>query len=146
MMIFWKYPINFLFFVGFALFFAHLPSVSLKSPTAKARPTNNFCTISLFQHTAARRRLKIWRTKAALRPRFQHTAARRRLFKQLGAMLQVQMFQHTAARWRLNVVSISRHCTITVSTHSRAKAADYSYLWLSARKYVSTHSRAKAAD
>ena len=102
MMIFWKYPINFLFFVGFALFFAHLPSVSLKSPTAKARPTNNFCTISLFQHTAARRRLGAYYR---------------------GDEISLEVSTHSRAMAAGRAREAAADMFETVSTHSRAMAA-----------------------
>ena len=60
----------------------------------------------LFQHTAARRRLR--RSKRHSRPcsLFQHTAARRRL-QRIGAVVVVGVrFQHTAARRRLPEIAL----------------------------------------
>ena len=57
---------------------------------------------SLFQHTAARRRLDLpnvlFFSHSAL---FQHTAARRRLVANDSALTDDDLFQHTAARRRL---------------------------------------------
>ena len=123
--------------------------------------------------------------------RFQHTAARRRLVVETKMCLDWKMFQHTAARRRLgsdmflgfnNRISFNTQpreggwpqrlglpsILMTVSTHSRAKAAgrliqeclhtlccfntqprEGGWAWygssLHFRFHVSTHSRAKAA-
>ena len=57
--------------------------------------------------------------------KFQHTAARRRLvFSTLTAILGI-LFQHTAARRRLAVKQQALKTAVTVSTHSRPKAAGW---------------------
>ena len=63
-----------------------------------AKPTTDF---SLFQHTAARRRLGDVRHVAGGQEMFQHTAARRRLVFRIPDLKQQFPFQHTAARRRL---------------------------------------------
>ena len=79
---------------------------------------------SWFQHTAARRRLGDLPTAGGKRLLFQHTAARRRLEFQTAFLFGAGMFQHTAARRRLCVVdNMELVMTISVSTHSRPKAA-----------------------
>ena len=79
--------------------------------------------VSLFQHTAARRRLR----SDSIRPCFRY------------------WFQHTAARRRLPSLVLKQLPFWIVSTHSRPKAAAVIYyvLWLTYK--VSTHSRPKAA-
>ena len=57
--------------------------------------------MSMFQHTAARRRLEKERLKKALEDEFQHTAARRRLVVICSFDIAKALFQHTAARRRL---------------------------------------------
>ena len=58
-------------------------------------------TVSLFQHTAARRRLEFFDGHTDIRHRFQHTAARRRLDCPQFLNRAGSLFQHTAARRRL---------------------------------------------
>ena len=104
--------------------------------------TKNF---SLFQHTAARRRLAYNINRLLMTMfEFQHTAARRRLVTicflsrclivsthsrpkaavlLLGNQAGKARFQHTAARRRLQVLKGEARGRITVSTHSRPKAA-----------------------
>ena len=55
--------------------------------------------------------------------KFQHTAARRRLVAAAQLVVGVMQFQHTAARRRLEKASNVVSTAITVSTHSRPKAA-----------------------
>ena len=78
---------------------------------------------SLFQHTAARRRLDVSNVHISLSKMFQHTAARRRL----GAGVRLRLLEHE------------------VSTHSRPKAAGICATSALFRLQVSTHSRPKAA-
>ena len=123
---------------------------------------------SLFQHTAARRRLATWLIASAAQTAFQHTAARRRLGA-AGASPSVLRsgFQHTAARRRLAKLNGVRVIFQVVSTHSRPKAAGgtvdndietFEFQHTAARRRldlpkveemitatVSTHSRPKAA-
>ena len=54
---------------------------------------------------------------------FQHTAARRRLLQNIHPVVQMLGFQHTAARRRLHNNIGVRYSNISVSTHSRAEAA-----------------------
>ena len=101
---------------------------------------------SSFQHTAARRRL-VWPICTANTVQmFQHTAARRRLAVPASFPDKPSAFQHTAARRRLASLSSSFVGLLTVSTHSRPKAAgnaaEECSLW---QVVVSTHSRPKAA-
>ena len=100
---------------------------------------------------------------------FQHTAARRRLNVSKPDNGVLNWFQHTAARRRLTQQQIAYALGISVSTHSRSKAAETNaerlfvydgvFQHTAARrrlsagtKYnslglvVSTHSRSKAAD
>ena len=72
-----------------------------------AKPTTDF---SLFQHTAARRRLGDVRHVAGGQEMFQHTAARRRLVFRIPDLKQQFPFQHTAARRRLGFASQKRLC------------------------------------
>ncbi|SNU78711.1 Uncharacterised protein [Neisseria zoodegmatis] len=58
-----------------------------------------------FQHTAARRRLRVSSTSSSQVCGFQHTAARRRLLSLYRYCPQRTKFQHTAARRRLLIVS-----------------------------------------
>ena len=76
---------------------------------------------------------------------FQHTAARRRLVNSNGFNWLGAMFQHTAARRRLVTVADVSVTDLTVSTHSRPKAAGYSRRQNHGKHTVSTHSRPKAA-
>ena len=76
-----------------------------------------------FQHTAARRRLAV-STSIIPRPDlFQHTAARRRLAGRIEEVAEYCKFQHTAARRRLAQNCGGIGSGLTVSTHSRPKAA-----------------------
>ena len=78
---------------------------------------------SMFQHTAARRRLAagIHYCNGALQ--FQHTAARRRLGGVTVIGAEQLTFQHTAARRRLVAQLEKAVLRAMVSTHSRPKAA-----------------------
>ena len=101
---------------------------------------------TMFQHTAARRRLVSKRRK----PRgksymFQHTAARRRLDPPPTICYLPKLFQHTAARRRLVRSQCSCYYLDKVSTHSRPKAAGGAGDCWEALPEVSTHSRPKAA-
>ena len=76
---------------------------------------------------------------------FQHTAARRRLQNKSDCCQPPVLFQHTAARRRLHLLySIICFCFV-VSTHSRAEAAAAKLSENRAKQLVSTHSRAEAA-
>ena len=57
----------------------------------------------------------------------------------------ISLFQHTAARRRLRYCRAGRVLPIGVSTHSRAKAAAHTHAGQQYQAGVSTHSRAKAA-
>ena len=98
---------------------------------------------------------------------FQHTAARRRLLSDIEARIGSKAFQHTAARRRLPPEDTTTLYLVTVSTHSRPKAAAniapiqypiFVFQHTAARRrllnniltlpglfLVSTHSRPKAA-
>ena len=76
---------------------------------------------------------------------FQHTAARRRLQIYIFYILSRVVFQHTAARRRLPPVKSARLQAADVSTHSRPKAAAARQLKIEEIIKVSTHSRPKAA-
>ena len=54
---------------------------------------------------------------------FQHTAARRRLHNNVEESIYADVFQHTAARRRLPLGTLFTGYLISVSTHSRPKAA-----------------------
>ena len=76
---------------------------------------------------------------------FQHTAARRRLDTTMPTNTSADVFQHTAARRRLDIQTVLDSYDLSVSTHSRPKAAG-SFNKLGVKiKDVSTHSRPKAA-
>ena len=79
--------------------------------------------LSMFQHTAARRRLAFGERIISGRRLFQHTAARRRLGRLASVIACNMKFQHTAARRRLVVPKAVLQVTGNVSTHSRPKAA-----------------------
>ena len=76
-----------------------------------------------FQHTAARRRLQRHENRPKSQKSFQHTAARRRLHKANLTSEPAVTFQHTAARRRLHGVLTQFGKYLSVSTHSRTKAA-----------------------
>ena len=77
--------------------------------------------------------------------KFQHTAAQRRLGFRLRVNRHLPRFQHTAARRRLELVLGDLTVQITVSTHSRPKAAGRANGNSTYTVVVSTHSRPKAA-
>ncbi len=124
------------------------------------------CLKLWFQHTAARRRLRICQKMKSTICEFQHTAARRRLSVPDLVYHYDLSFQHTAARRRLVHDSIASVKITTVSTHSRPKAAEavkvmgnitssfntqppeggcISSVKCLSSLFVSTHSRPKAA-
>ena len=76
---------------------------------------------------------------------FQHTAARRRLRRRVYARACWWWFQHTAARRRLLSARPILIKSDIVSTHSRPKAAARYQQMLNELLVVSTHSRPKAA-
>ena len=76
---------------------------------------------------------------------FQHTAARRRLANAQIDLLDEQKFQHTAARRRLVFTRLLLFLVWIVSTHSRPKAAGTVINPALIITNVSTHSRPKAA-
>ena len=79
--------------------------------------------VLLFQHTAARRRLDDIPPHHERTSQFQHTAARRRLAHGIDPNGATLWFQHTAARRRLVISYPFSISPLTVSTHSRPKAA-----------------------
>ena len=115
-------------------------------PKAAGPPTVRAACMSLFQHTAARRRLGLSDWVYGVFRKFQHTAARRRLEMVSGDKRYRVKFQHTVARRRLGKRTL-RECarTCEVSTHSRPKAAGSSIKLVLSGYAVSTHSRPKAA-
>ena len=76
---------------------------------------------------------------------FQHTAARRRLAMKTYAIKENKRFQHTAARRRLVYDDSCQLSYLSVSTHSRPKAAGIVICDKNGDERVSTHSRPKAA-
>ena len=122
---------------------------------------------TLFQHTAARRRLAVSAVAATVsavvsthsRPKAAGLPLRRRIAqirvsthsrpKAAGtkqtALSWAWMFQHTAARRRLEPHGFFGRAMIDVSTHSRPKAAGDVLFLLGPTLDVSTHSRPKAA-
>ena len=86
--------------------FRHIVIVSTHSrPKAAAGGDAVRINGSLFQHTAARRRLHSLIRSMSEQDEFQHTAARRRL-RAFGFLNKVHdVFQHTAARRRLRLRS-----------------------------------------
>ena len=97
-------------------------------PKAAEYKTALIFPFTLFQHTAARRRLAIHTlTSFSKTYLFQHTAARRRLMKSRLRMVMLAVFQHTAARRRLAHHLYIRRALVSVSTHSRPKAAEEHY-------------------
>ena len=99
----------------------------------------------VFQHTAARRRLRPVPVRHCAQIEFQHTAARRRLPVSGIEAASPAEFQHTAARRRLPPGLRPGATLYGVSTHSRPKAAAASQVWIKRQGQVSTHSRPKAA-
>ena len=84
--------------------------------------------------------------KSSTKVLFQHTAARRRLRPKYAVELQLlDEFQHTAARRRLLPFNEDPVTFTIVSTHSRPKAAAIYFPFLLSFSNVSTHSRPKAA-
>ena len=77
---------------------------------------------SMFQHTAARRRLVIEKRKDQMESLFQHTAARRRLGRSPVKKRKSQCFntQPPEGGWQTVLERIKGY---VVSTHSRPKAA-----------------------
>ena len=100
---------------------------------------------TLFQHTAARRRLAMVAILITVIFLFQHTAARRRLAFTKTKNVVMNVFQHTAARRRLESDCKQSINNEKVSTHSRPKAAGIDLVNNSVFLTVSTHSRPKAA-
>ena len=136
-------------------------------PKAAAREQLRAYAEVLFQHTAARRRLPLLRDRESMPCWFQHTAARRRLPRLIYTYNRPHKFQHTAARRRLRLGAGGGGACVTVSTHSRPKAAARiaprrrirvagfntqppeggckTYAARAEGAHVSTHSRPKAA-
>ena len=83
--------------------------------------------------------------KKAVDSLFQHTAARRRLQNGLISISKADLFQHTAARRRLLMAVLFTLMIWVVSTHSRPKAAAHNPNGTFCADDVSTHSRPKAA-
>ena len=100
-----------------------------------------------FQHTAARRRLLVFRSNHNPINRFQHTAARRRLlyFPHIhrlgGDGFNTQPPEGGCVVNNYDVALVPK----SVSTHSRPKAAANTYSLFDVYTGVSTHSRPKAA-
>ena len=98
-----------------------------------------------FQHTAARRRLRLLLLSLVC-VLFQHTAARRRLLQYCYLSSLCHSCFNTQPRRGGCYNIVTYHlCAIAVSTHSRAKAAAGNRLIVIKLDKVSTHSRAKAA-
>ena len=76
---------------------------------------------------------------------FQHTAARRRLHGRSKIAAFSRMFQHTATRRRLQLARFWLYSRRPVSTHSHPKVAAIFTRNSAGRLHVSTHSRAEAA-
>ena len=116
-------------------------------PKAAERRKDGALPDRVFQHTAARRRLKYHLRQRLTSLLFQHTAARRRLIVTISTLRFASIgFQHTAARRRLTHKKQEKRLNLKVSTHSRPKAAERAPRTKSGRWPVSTHSRPKAAD
>ena len=100
---------------------------------------------NLFQHTAARRRLREFGLVYAQGFQFQHTAARRRLLK-IGKLSCVanNVSTHSRPKAAADCDCDGRRETM-VSTHSRPKAAAPVTRQIIKLPVVSTHSRPKAA-
>ena len=100
---------------------------------------------NLFQHTAARRRLREFGLVYAQGFQFQHTAARRRLLK-IGKLSCVanNVSTHSRPKAAADCDCDGRRETM-VSTHSRPKAAANQTIKFTETLNVSTHSRPKAA-
>ena len=101
--------------------------------------------ISVFQHTAARRRLVPYASSWIFRSLFQHTAARRRLVSQLIHQCKsVFVSTHSRPKAAGMLEWLQYHYGL-VSTHSRPKAAGNLAADFTTVAAVSTHSRPKAA-
>ena len=79
-----------------------------------------------------------------LQAQFQHTAARRRLFSLESPVTYLSVSTHSRPKAAAEIQAIDSFA-FSVSTHSRPKAADITPLPLGKEFYVSTHSRPKAA-
>ena len=98
-----------------------------------------------FQHTVARRRLRLLLLSLVC-VLFQHTTARRRLLQYCYLSSLCHSCFNTQPRRGGCYNIVTYHlCAIAVSTHSRAKAAAGNRLIVIKLDKVSTHSRAKAA-
>ena len=99
---------------------------------------------TMFQHTAARRRLENMFGLIKSTTRFQHTAARRRLVPFMSMPNPIFAFQHTAARRRLDEKVFELRGYFGFNTQP-PEGGWVGRLWLFQRQSVSTHSRPKAA-
>ena len=101
---------------------------------------------SLFQHTAARRRLGCRSCNPCFfRYGFNTQPPEGGWVKSLCHYALIQLFQHTAARRRLDAAPYGKQVAKLVSTHSRPKAAGHNMTADVLDSKVSTHSRPKAA-
>ena len=101
-------------------------------------------TTEKFQHTAARRRLRIDKKFTTKEQAFQHTAARRRLPNAIEPNQTTSMFQHTAARRRLPHLPRPIQSVLRFNTQPPEGGCSVEG-GFDADKDVSTHSRPKAA-
>ena len=121
----------------------------------------------VFQHTAARRRLRALILILTVAQMFQHTAARRRLRVTIFNFYRLISFQHTAARRRLHTPSTRLASSLRFNTQPpeggcrhdcQKEFHDRQFQHTAARRrllpsggisdyltFVSTHSRPKAA-
>ena len=124
-----------------------IPTIDVSThsrPKAAGRIRTDGGGAIMFQHTAARRRLGIYRLFCKHLKQFQHTAARRRLvLPSLKLNIIIAAFQHTAARRRLESDLEFEGYKWDVSTHSRPKAAGTSIFVLCIVAYMFQHTAAR---
>ena len=122
-----------------------LDGFNTQPPEGGCEESRHSLILSLFQHTAARRRLGDGVYKVSTTEKFQHTAARRRLAPFGVVRLRLCRFQHTAARRRLgSETSSDDFGRLFQHTAARRRLVGKTNLGVR-RMLVSTHSRPKAA-
>ena len=91
-----------------------------KAAVCKVFPNILACDVSTHSRPKAAEKIQVLKIRLTL---FQHTAARRRLLAWIILPVLQALFQHTAARRRLPFISLPNLTIQYVSTHSRPKAA-----------------------
>ena len=109
-------------------------------------PTNPIVSmVSLFQHTAARRRLDSLSSRGAGWTKFQHTAARRRLAL-VAYMMICRLNVSTHSRPKAAGTALKRAVSLMVGFNTQPPEGGWLNVWRQSDPVpVSTHSRPKAA-